>query len=433
MKKIGIAAVGCGNRSNEYLSLLMKHHQESFEIKALADPEEARRNIIASYQREGDVRHFESADDFFKQDKMADAVIIATQDDYHFNPAMKALEKGYDLILEKPVSNRLEETFILERKAEELKRKVIICHVLRYTPFYGKIKELLDDGKIGELISIDAVEGVNPWHQAHSFVRGNWADTKKSSPMILAKSCHDMDVFSWLTGEACLEVSSFGELSFFREEKAPQGAPERCTDGCPVAGECIYNALFYRDKYRNPWLAQLLDNEKNAGETGGASDEEIMAFLKTSDWGKCVYHSGNDAVDHQVVSLKFARGITGSFTMTAFDTGRSITVFGTKGTLKGGDFIKKATGYDLIFTDHGSGEMQRWNLEYDAEGYESHGGGDFGFVSTWKKQLTTGNPEDLHSSIHKSVESHVMAWAAEESRITGKSVNLKEYRNQFDT
>ena len=432
MKKIQIAAIGCGNRTAVYTSLLMKYFADKFEITALADPVEERRIQISSYQKGGNIRYFETAEDFLKEDKMADALIIATQDKFHFEPALRALEKGYDLILEKPISNRLDEVFILEKKAKELNKKVLICHVLRYSPFYNKLKELIDEGLIGDVVSIDAVEGVKAWHQAHSFVRGNWADTKESSPMILAKSCHDMDILSWLADEKCLSVSSFGELSYFRRENAPEGAPLRCTDGCPVSGECIYDARHYMDIQRDPWLAQLLDSEKNAEKTGGASDEEILNFLKTSPWGKCVFQADNDAVDHQVVSLNFNRGITATFTMTAFDSGRSISVFGTKGSLKGGEFIKEATGHDLIFTDHGSGEMKNWDLSYDAGGYDSHGGGDFGFVSTWYEQLTADNSRILKSSIHKSVESHVMAWAAEESRISGKTVELGEFSDQFE-
>jgi len=432
MNKIKIAAIGCGNRSSVYLSIMMEHFSEKFEITALADPVEERRNLIGSFQQGGEIRYFESADDFLKEEKLADALIIATQDDFHFEPSMKALEKGYDLILEKPISNNLEEVIILAEKAEELNRKVLICHVLRYSPFYNKLKEVLDSGIAGSIISIDALEGVNPWHHAHSFVRGNWADTKKSSPMILAKSCHDMDLFSWLTGEKCTEISSFGELSYFREKNAPEGAPRRCTDGCPVSETCMYNALLYMNDKRSPWLPQILDAEKDSKENGGATDEEILAFLKTSSWGKCVFHSENDAVDHQVVSMKFRHGITGSFTMTAFDSGRSMAVFCTKGVLKGGEFIKKTTGHDLIFVDHGTDEIRSWDLKAEDGGYDSHGGGDFGFVSTWYDQLTAETPEELKSSIQKSVESHVMAWAAEESRISSETVKLESFVDQLE-
>ncbi len=433
MKKIRIAAIGCGNRSLVYLSLLMMHYADKYEITALADPVEERRDLIASYQTGGDIRHFDNADDFLKEERMADAVIIATQDDFHFEPAMKALEKGYDLILEKPISNSLDETFILEKRAKDLKRNVLVCHVLRYTPFYNRVKALVDEGAVGEIISFDAVEGVGAWHFSHSYIRGNWADTKKSSPMILAKSCHDMDLFSWMVDEKCISISSFGELTYFQKTNMPQGAPLRCSDGCPVSGECMYNALNYLESQREPWLAQLLDREKNKDKTGGASEKEVLDFLKTTSYGKCVYQSDNDAVDHQVVNMIFGNDVTGTFTMTPFDTGRSVTIFGTEGVLRGGEYIKSLTGHDIVITDHENNGRQYWDIVIGDGGYEGHGGGDIGFVSTWYEQLTSDEPEKLKSSIHKSLESHVMAWAAEESRITGETVCLKDFRGQFES
>jgi len=430
VEKIRLAAIGCGARTNVYLSLVMKHHSDKFIITALADPIESRRELIAGFQPNSSIMHFNSADDFLSQGKIADAVLIATQDNDHYVPTLKALENGYDIILEKPISNNLNEVLILDRKAEELGRKILICHVLRYTPFYTKVREIIDEGLLGEIVSINAVEGVNAWHQTHSYVRGKWADTEKSSPMILAKSCHDMDIISWLAGEKCVSVSSFGALSYFKKENAPEGAPRRCTDGCPTAETCPYNAILYLTKRRDPWLAVVLDKETQNLEKGGASDEEILEWLKTSPWGRCVYHCDNSAVDHQVVSMRFHRDITASFTMTAFEYGRSICVYGTKGTLKGGEYHKQMTGYELTLTEHVDQEKQNWELDFIDEGYDSHGGGDYGFVNTWYEQLRPESPGKLQSSIHESVESHVMAWAAEESRISDKTINMNEYLSE---
>jgi len=427
MDKIKIAAIGCGDRASVYLSILMKHYSDKFEITALADPDESRRKLIESFQKEGSVKHFNSAEDLLAGDKIADALLIATQDNLHFEPAYKALEKGYNVILEKPISNKLDEVLILDRKARETGRKVLICHVLRYTPFYTKVKEIIDSGLIGDVISINAVEGVNAWHQSHSFVRGKWAKTKESSPMILAKSCHDMDIISWIAGKECEQISSYGELTYFTEKNAPEGAPERCTDGCPAADSCPYNALLYMSERRDPWLAVVLNAEKQNLENGGASDEEILEWLKTGPWGRCVYKCDNDAVDHQVVNMKFKDDITAVFTMTAFEYGRSLAVYGTKGTLKGGEVHKQLTGSDITFMDNFTQETKGWKLDYVNEGYDSHGGGDYGFVSTWYDQLSSSGENELHSSIHKSVESHVMAWAAEESRISGDNINVNEY------
>lgn len=427
MKKIKLAAIGCGNRTGVYMNLAKKLMPEKFEITVLADPIKEKRDKISNYQKGTEIRHYDSADDFLKQDKLADAVIIGTQDDYHFEPAMKALEKGYDIILEKPISNKLKEVLILDKRAQELNRKIIICHVLRYTPFYNKVKEILESGIVGEIITLNASEGVGAWHMAHSFVRGKWADTKKSSPMILAKSCHDMDIILWLIQQHCLSVSSFGNLSYFHSGNAPEGAPLRCTDGCPAAESCQYNALLYMKEQRIPWLQVIFDAEDLKLDKGGAADQEILQWLTTSPWGRCVYHCNNDAVDHQVVNLQFEKGITATFTMTAFDEGRNIEVFGTKGTLKGGVFIKKATGHDLIFYDNRYGETTTWDIDFNSEGYDSHAGGDSGFIQELYDELTIKDPSHLKSSIHDSVESHVIAWAAEESRKKGTVVKLSEF------
>ena len=431
MEKIKLAGIGCGNRTDTYMNLAMKLMPQNFDITALADPIKERRDIISSYQSGNKIKHFDSARSFLKEDKLADVVIIGTQDDYHFEPALAAIEKGYDLILEKPISNKLEEVLVLNKHATELNRKVIICHVLRYAPFYIKVREILKSGIVGEIVSLNATEGVGAWHQAHSYVRGKWSDTSISSPMILAKSCHDMDIISWLVGQKCLSISSFGELSHFCMSNAPAGAPGRCTDGCPVADSCQYNAMLYLTERRDPWLEVVFDREKTQLAKGGASDEEIIQWLKTSPWGRCVYACNNDAVDHQVVNFKFEKNITATFTMTAFDEGRNIEIFGTKGTLKGGEFVKKITGHDLVFYDNRNGTVQYWDIEFDPDGNASHGGGDSGFIQELYNEIKNDNPSDMKSSIQNSVESHVMACAAEESRRTNKVINLAEYQKEI--
>ncbi len=432
MKAVKLAAIGCGNRTSVYLSLAKEIFGDKIKITALADPVKARRDEICTYQEGSEIKQFDTASDFFKEGKLADAVIIGTQDDYHFEPAMEALEKGYDIILEKPISNKLEDVLVLDKKAQELDRKVIICHVLRYTPFYNKIKEIIASGILGELVTVNATEGVGAWHMAHSFVRGKWSDTKKSSPMILAKSCHDMDIIHWLVQEPCVSVSSFGSLSFFRKENAPKDAPLRCTDGCPVSESCQYNALLYMNEQREPWLSVVLDQEAFKKNTGGASDEEILNWLKTSLWGRCVFHCDNDAVDHQVVTMEFEKGITATFTMTAFDEGRNIEICGTKGTLKGGEFTKEISGHDIVYFDNRKRAMKTWDVDFDAGWNKAHAGGDFGFVSMLYDQLMLEEPADLKSSIHDSVESHVMAWAAEAARREKKTVRIQEFLEEID-
>ena len=160
-------------------------------------------------------------------------------------------------MLEKPISPNARECLDLQRRAEEKGTQIMVCHVMRYTKFYRKLKELIDSGVIGDVVHVTHTENVAYWHYAHSYVRGNWHKTADSSPMILAKCCHDMDILSWLLGSRCRTVSSFGDLRYFREENAPAGSPARCTDGCPHSGSCPYYApALYLDD-NTPWPTAL--------------------------------------------------------------------------------------------------------------------------------------------------------------------------------
>jgi predicted dehydrogenase len=326
------------------------------------------------------------------------------------------MEKGYDLVLEKPVATTAADVRRIHEAAQRLGRKVLVCHVLRYTPFYRKAKEIVASGVLGDLVCMHATEGVDPWHQAHSYVRGHWAVTGRSSPMIIAKSCHDLDIILWLMNDRCVRVSSFGSLNFFTPREAPTGAPRRCTDGCPQAGVCFYDAHRYLGDKRQ-WLEYVFDGARTA------DDAEILAWLATSPWGRCVYHCDNDAVDRQVVAMEFARGGTAVLTMTAFSSGRDLEIFGTRGVLRGGEAIKSETGFDFVLQPHG-GQPQRFSVEVPDGGYEGHGGGDSGFVDALYEEMRSRTPEAMTTSLSTSVESHYLGFAAEESRLGGKMVVL---------
>ncbi|MEG0126281.1 MAG: Gfo/Idh/MocA family oxidoreductase, partial [Clostridia bacterium] len=292
---------------------------------------------------------------------------------------------------------------------------VVVCHVLRYTPFYQKIKELMDAGTVGEVVSLQAIEQVGYWHQAHSFVRGNWRSTAESSPMILQKCCHDMDILLWLTGKHCRRVSSFGSLRHFTKEQAPAGAPMRCTDGCPAAEACVYNAeRFYMDRVRKgetDWPVNVVAFEPN--------EENVMKALKEGPYGRCVYHCDNDAVDHQVVNLELEDGATVNFTMCAFVAhgGRTLRVMGTRGELYCD--MKKETVRVMPFGQEDT-EIDITKLTDDFSG---HGGGDTRMIHEFVR-LVAGEEitSTTLSSIDRSVESHLVALAAETSRLAGGRV-----------
>lgn len=417
-QRLRLAAIGCGSRTFIYFELAAKQ-PELYEIVAAADHSAARREKARRLSRNPAFREFYDDAEILAQPKLADVMIIATQDAFHFAHASAALRKGYDLLLEKPISTNLRDVLALEKLAAELGRKVLVCHVLRYTPFYRKVKQIVTDGLLGQIISFEATEGVEPWHQSHSFVRGHWAVTEKATPMIIAKSCHDTDILSWLVDSPCVSLQSFGGIMYFRPEQAPAGAPARCTDGCPVGDTCFYNAHRYLGDRKN-WLDIIYDKAKTA------SDAEIVDWLKVSPWGRCVYRCDNTAVDHQTVNMSFASGATGTFTMTAFSEGRDLAIFGTKARLLAGERVKRTVGCDLVIEDHATHTLQKIAIDFDKDGW--HGGGDAGLIHLLHGEMNKPRSEDMVSSLQRSVESHLMGFAAEESRITGQTLKLAEVR-----
>lgn len=415
-----LACIGCGARAQTYTQLAARR-PDRFRIVAGADPISERVAKIRAIAANPDFRGFPSADALLAAGKLADVILIATQDNYHYEPCRRALDLDYDVLIEKPIATRVDQVLDIERLALKAGRRVMVCFVLRFAAFYRKVKEIIDSGALGEIVSIQASEGVVPWHQAHSFVRGHWAVVSQSSPMILSKCCHDTDIVHWLVGRKCRRISSFGSLEFFRPERAPTGAPSRCTDGCPVGETCPYNAFRYTGDMRSPWLAMVYDRDHNA------TSEEIVAWLRASPWGRCVYHCDNDAVDRQVLALAFDGGVTGTFTMTAFEHGRHLEIFGTRGVLKGGETYRKHFGAHLVLIPH-EGEVVRYTVQAEDGGYELHGGGDAGLVNALYDEMTKPPHEPLQAGISSTVHSHIIAFAAEESRVTGRTVDMEAFQ-----
>lgn len=412
-----LAGIGCGGRTLTYFELAARQPHR-YEIVAAADPNPVRIEKARKIANSASFQSFASSEKLLAQPKLADVMIIGTQDNYHVEPCLGALAKGYDVLLEKPVATKLADVIAVEKAVASSGRKVMVCHVLRFTTFYRKVKELLDSGVIGEIVALEANEGVGPFHQTHSYVRGHWSVTEKASPMIIAKCCHDMDILSWLVNRPCRKVSSFGELKHFTPENAPAGAPNRCSDGCPHADSCPYNAYHYYLHHRKSWLSYVYDHAATA------SYAEFEKWIRTSPWGRCVYHCDNTAVDRQTVLLKFDGGISATFTMTAFDHGRSLTIRGTKGRLVGGDLARSLSGSDIIVDDFATGNRTTHVVAVPSGGYEGHGGGDAGLMNALYSEMMKESPRELLTSIHESIASHVMGFAAEESRVTGETVDV---------
>lgn len=379
MKQIITCAIaGLGNRGNDIYGNYQFVSPEEMKVTAVAEPQEEKREAARMRYGLPENRCFSSAEEMLAQPKLADVMVIATQDRQHVEQAVNAIKKGYHVLCEKPISPDPEECRRLQKAAHEYQRIVAVGHVLRYTPFYSKIKKLIAGGAIGEVVSIQAMEQVTYWHQAHSYVRGNWRRTDETSPMILAKSCHDLDIFVWLLGKQCKKVSSYGGLYLFRPEKAPEGAAKRCLDGCLAKADCPYDAeKIYITNERTGIRTVVRE-----GKTGDAawpccvltpndlSEAAVRKALETGPYGRCVYACDNDVVDHQVVNMEFEDGITVDFQMTAFtgEGGRTIHICGTKGDIKGNLGKNK-----VILTQFGRTPVSFEVAEGDMSG---HAGGD---------------------------------------------------------
>ncbi len=420
-KTLNVIFIGLGSRGNVYASQLKKQSEDvNFVACADIDPDKLTR-FADKYGIPEECR-YKSGEELLNCEKMADIAVIATPDRLHASEAIAAMKKGYNLLLEKPISPVLSECLQVAKTAEELNKSVIVCHVLRYTGFYGRLKEIISSGEIGDPVSVDAFEAVHYWHQAHSFVRGNWRNSTESSPMILQKSCHDMDILLWLTGKHCKAVSSFGSLTHFKAENAPEGAPERCSDKCPSYLSCPYsveNCYIKRAREQGffGWPTDVVTQEKTL--------EDLEKRLAEGPYGRCVYHCDNDVVDHQVVNLLLDDNATVAFTMCAFTKagGRTIRFMGTKGEIIG-DMDKKTLAVHIF-----GGESRVEDTNAAATDNLGHGGGDYGIVRDLLGLYTdeSGSSQSL-TGIKNSVESHVVALAAEESRKTGgKLINIEDF------
>jgi len=427
-KKLTLAGIGCGSRTRTYLKLASAQ-PEKYQITAVADPVAVRMEQVKNNAPEQDresIKFFANADELLKQPRLADIAVIGTQDDYHFEPCMRALELGYDVLLEKPIAKTLREALLLRNKATELGRRVAVCHVLRYTPFYRTIRQIIESGELGEIISYNANEGVEPFHFSHSFVRGHWGNMGRSTPMIVAKCCHDMDIMHWLMGKKCLSMASFGELSFFRKEtleKQGISRPERCTDWTSESGsEDDYDARKYiTDPALRRWLGMVYDGGPDA------TDEQIFEWLQNNPWGRDAFQCDNDQPDHQVCILRYEGGLTGTFTMTAFEVGRHIEIYGTKARLRAGHFYKQHNCGEIVVTPHFGGESRQVVVEEPQDGYAGHGGGDWGMMTALHDDMQAEDYTLMTTSIQDSAHSHVMAFAAEHARRTGQVIDIAEF------
>lgn len=423
MKKYEVAIIGCGSRGRDAYGRIMHTEQEKWRIAALCDidSEQLQRTATDFGVKQEDC--FISEEEFFLK-KRADVLVIATQDRDHVRMCCAALKLGYDVLLEKPISPVKEELSALLRAQKEYGGKVVVCHVLRYAPAFLKIKQFLDSGVIGKLVCIEALEQVGYWHHSHSFVRGNWRKESDTSPIILAKCCHDLDLLSYFVGSRCKDVYSVGGVRYFNRENQPQGAAERCFD-CQYRDECIYSAeRLYIERWKkfgspeNCWPFNVVDIHVPNTEA------QLREAYKNGPYGQCVFACDNDVADHQTVTMHFDNDVVATLTLTGFTDklGRRMVFHGTHGQIELNETTEK-----LILTPFGQEEtvIDTATLVADlGEDSFGHGGGDVMIVRSLYDVLSQGARSD--TSLEKSVESHWIALAAEESRKSGKAVRLQD-------
>ncbi len=418
MKTLKVILIGAGNRGEAYTSI-MKELPDQFQVVAVAEPIESRREDIRKKHDLPEEMCFADWKPLLALGKIADVALVCTMDPQHFEPVMAAISLKYDILLEKPVSPTAQECLQVARHAKAMGVKVIVCHVLRYTAFFNTIKNAIEEGQLGDVISINHEECVGNVHQSHSFVRGNWGNEGRSSCMLLQKSCHDLDILQWLVGKKCKKVQSFGSLRHFRRENAPENAPERCIDGCPHGDTCPYNAVkIYLDDKKNDWFRTTCTREADP------TDEMVEKALRTTQYGKCVYRCDNDVVDHQTVNMLFGDDITVTFTMCAFNKGgRFIHIMGTRGELHGSmSGNSPITIFD--FETRQTREIPMVALDGIGGG---HGGGDAGIVHSLYEYLVGTYAGHSVSDIAISVDNHLIAFAAEESRRSMTVVDMDDY------
>ncbi|HRI01017.1 MAG TPA: Gfo/Idh/MocA family oxidoreductase [Saprospiraceae bacterium] len=414
-KPITAITLGAGARGNTYGSYALKN-QDQVKIVGVAEPIPIRNERYSKKHNIEDAMRFTTWEHVLQKPKMADAVIITMPDHLHYEPCMQALALGYDVLLEKPMAQTEQQCRNILKQVKKTGRIVAICHVLRYSPYFIKLRQMIQSGAIGDLISIQHFEPIEHVHMAHSFVRGNWHDSKATTPIILAKSCHDLDIMRWLVGKPSEHISAFGDLSWFRLQNAPEGSTARCHEGCKIESSCPYSALkIYHRKRIWTYVFDLPEDKAKQGDA-------ILDYLKTTNYGRCVYRMENDQPDHIVSTIQFEGGITASFNMEAFTSygGRRTRVMGSMGDIVG-DMEK------FTYTDFRTDQTKDWDMKIDDDSIyknSGHGGGDFRLMSDWVQAVAQHNPNLLTSTIDASIESHIMGFAAERSRKSKKTIKI---------
>lgn len=394
MSRVKAIILGAGYRGRAYAQYA-RAYPDALEIVGVADPVHA--DSIVAPQYWSDWR------DSLSSRPSADIAVVTLPDSMHEEAALEALEAGYHLLLEKPLSTTEDGCKRIVKRALELGRLVMPGHILRFAPYFAEIKALIASGEFGEVISISHQESAGFRKIAHSFVRGNWSKAAESSPIILQKCSHDMDLFSWwLEGKRCRKVSSFGSLGLFRSDKMPNGAADRCVN-CPCEASCVWSAK-----------KMYLESDELHYLFADDSPEAMRKVIEDTDYGRCVFALDNDVPDHQSVNLEFDGGVTVSHVMTGFT---SENVRTTRISLTRGEII--GDGETIVLKPFG-GEPRK--IVTSVDNSSRHDGGDFNLVSEMLSILARNDPDEIRRTTADSLAGHLICFAAERSRLSGGKV-----------
>jgi predicted dehydrogenase len=467
--------VGAGNRGLTVYGEYSLKNPNKLKFIGVAEPINTRREKFTKLHNISLDRSYKHWQDLLEQGKFADICIISTQDQMHVEPTLAALEKGYDVLLEKPMAHSLLGCLKIVKKTENAGRILGIAHVLRYTKFFSTIHNIIQEGLLGDIINISHRENVSWYHMAHSYVRGNWRNVEISSPMILTKCCHDMDLLFWMIGSKPKKISSFGRLMHFKRENAPEGAPKYCVNGCPIENTCLYyapriyidiipiihllrksNIKFYKilanlrenhmrllkilSKFIKPlkkliyyrdWPVEPIYLGRPEETLNDYSNKTRYNLLKTSPYGRCVYQCDNDVVDHQVVNIEFENGTTANLTMHGFSEreGRTLRIDGTKATLIG---LFHDSGEKIMLYDHFSGTERIIFSQKFSQQTTIHGGGDFLLIDAYLDSILHKDRIQPLVNAREILESHLMAFAANKSRLEGIVVDMEDFRKKIE-
>ncbi|MFX1390134.1 MAG: Gfo/Idh/MocA family protein [Promethearchaeota archaeon] len=471
MMKFPITAIliGAGRRGFYVYGNYAIENRKKLKFVAVAEPVNKRRENFAKLHKIPSDMCFKDWRDILSREKLAEIAFICTQDQLHAEPTILALEKGYNVLLEKPMAHKLSDCIKIVQKVEETNKILAVSHVLRYTEFFSTIYKIINKGLLGDIINISHRENISWYHMAHSFVRGPWANVEKSSPMVLSKACHDLDLLFWMIGSLPKKISSFGNLLYFRPENAPIGATKYCLNGCLVRNQCnFYAPRIYIDivpiiqimqkgknrifkiignirknyvklltilaklipsirrlRYWSEWPVYYLYTEQEEDY----SDQKKLEILTNSPYGRCVFYCDNNVVDHQVVNIEFENNVTATFTMHGFSEkeGRTLRIDGTKATLLGEfhDAYKK-----LILFNHFSGEKKVIINQKLSLNTVEHGGGDPKLVDAFLEILKNAKKIQPLTNARECLESHLMAFAADESRRKEIVIRMDEFREK---